>query len=55
MKLHEKILKVMLEHMRENKGYINPNFLAGITSLVWEYHECENDELDDLIQDMWGC
>ncbi len=53
--LQEKILKTMKTHMKENPNdYINPNFMQSVTRQIYVYFELEDDELDDLILDMFG-
>ena len=55
MKLEEKIVNVIVEHMKENPNeYINPNMLVNIENALYDYTGIENDELNELISDMWG-
>jgi len=34
--------------------YINPHFLQTITGALWDFYECEDDEIDVWVIDMFG-
>ena len=54
--LHRIIADSMKDFMKENPGtYVNPNFMSQVRDLIVGYQEhFEDDELDELIQDMFG-
>lgn len=54
MKLHEEILNVLIKKSVEKYEYINPNFLSGINTLLWDYYNCEDDGVNEWISDMFG-
>jgi hypothetical protein len=55
-KLHEDILNLLKKYAKEEDGfqYINPHFLAGISDLLYDYYDLEDDEVDKWISDMWS-
>jgi hypothetical protein len=54
MPLHDEILALLKKRMKMKYEYINPNFLTAITMALSDYYECEDNDIDDWIQDMYG-
>jgi hypothetical protein len=54
MPLHNEILALLKKRMNMKYEYINPNFLTAITMALSDYYECEDNDIDDWIQDMYG-
>lgn len=46
------LLKALRTHLVDREYYINPNFLQGINTLIWDHYQKEDDEVDSKIQDM---
>ena len=55
MAIEDDMMKVLKKHANmEDSGYINPNFLFGITELLYKYYQIEDDVVDAWISDMWS-
>jgi hypothetical protein len=54
MKLQEEIMDCLKRKSKEDHGYINPNFLIGITGLLEDYFQLEDDDVDRWVQDCYG-
>lgn len=52
--LHEEILDLLKNRAKMDHEYINPNFLADINGLLYDYYDCEDANVDTWIDDMWG-
>jgi hypothetical protein len=52
--LHEDIMELLKKKSKEPYEYINPNFLIGIEGLLCDYYECEDDDVERWIQEMFG-
>jgi len=53
-KLHDEILELMKQKSTEEYEYINPNFLSGITTLIYDYYQLEDDEVNNWVDGMWS-
>lgn len=54
--LAEDLLEVLRKHSNKPQifeNYENPNFLVGITELLWGYYELEDEKVNDWIQGFW--
>lgn len=57
--LAKDIVTLMKDYAKKSntKGgfqYINPNFLSGLSNLLYEYYQIEDDEIDEWITNMWS-
>jgi len=55
-KLADDIMALLKESAKESKGfqYVNPHFLSGLSNLLSEYYELEDDKVDEWITNMWS-
>lgn len=53
--IQDEILDILVKHSKDPySGYIDPNFLNGLNTLLYEYFQLENDDVDVWISDMFG-
>lgn len=54
MYLAKKIMDLLIEQSKKPQEYINPNFLDEVTTILEDYYQLENDEVNEWIKNMWS-
>ena len=50
----EDIMAVLKEYAKRDDQYINPNFLSDVATLLEQYYQLEDDDVDKWIQDTYS-